>query len=201
MPALTPTGYAGRITWIGRVMDRDATLAAEPLQEAEVSYAGIAGEVHAGLTRPSCSRVVAQYPEGTEIRNVRQFSILSAEELAAIAAAMGVARLDPGWVGASLVVEGIPDLTHVPPSARLQGPDGVALVVDMENRPCHLPAKVIDDHAAGFGRRFKQAAEGRRGVTAWVEREGVLRVGDLLRLHIPDQPVWSELSRLREETP
>ncbi|MFO7758454.1 MAG: MOSC domain-containing protein [Roseovarius sp.] len=200
MPALTPTGYAGRITWIGRVTDRDATLAAEPLQEAEISYAGIAGEVHAGLTRPSCSRVVAQYPEGTEIRNVRQVSILSAEELAAITEAMGVARIDPAWVGASLVVEGIPDLTHVPPSARLQGPDGVALVVDMENRPCHLPAKVIDDHAAGFGRRFKRAAEGRRGVTAWVEREGVLRVGDMLRLHIPDQPVWSEMSRLREET-
>ena len=198
MPALKPTGYEGRITWIGRVTDRDATLAAEALQEVEVSYAGIPGEVHGGLTRPSCSRVVAQYPKGTEIRNVRQFSVLSVEELAAIANVMGVERLDPAWVGASLVVEGIPDLTHLPPSARLQGPDGVALVVDMENRPCHLPAKVIDAHAAGFGRRFKQAAEGRRGVTAWVGREGTLRVGNSLRLHIPDQPAWSELSRLHE---
>jgi len=59
---------------------------------------------------------------------------------------------------------------------------------------------VIDAHAAGFGRRFKQAAEGRRGVTAWVEREGVLRVGEMLRLHIPDQPAWSELSRVRDAT-
>ena len=200
MQALVPTGYAGRIRWIGRVADRDKTLAAEPLQEVEVSYAGIAGEAHGGLTRPSCSRVVAQYTKGTEIRNVRQFSVLSAEDLAVIAAKMGLERIDPGWVGASLVVEGIPDFTHVPPSARLQGPDGVALVVDMENRPCHLPAKVIDGYAAGFGRRFKQAAEGRRGVTAWVEREGVLRVGDMLRLHIPDQPVWSELSRVRDAT-
>lgn len=201
MPALKPTDYAGRVTWIGRVTDRETTLAAEALQQVEVTYAGIAGEVHGGLTRPSCSRVVAQYPKGTEIRNVRQFSVLSAEELAAIAATMGVEHLDPAWVGASLVVEGIPDLSHVPPSARLQGPDGVTLVVDMENRPCHLPAKVIDDHAAGYGRRFKQAAEGRRGVTAWVEREGVLSVGDSLRLHIPDQPVWSELSGLGETRP
>ena len=122
MQALVPTEYVGRIRWIGRVTDRDTSLAAEPLQEVEVSYAGIAGEAHGGLTRPSCSRVVAQYPKGTEIRNVRQFSILSAEDLAAIAATMGVDRLDPGWVGASLVVEGIPDFTHVPPSARLQGP-------------------------------------------------------------------------------
>ena len=190
MPALKPTDYTGRIAWIGRVADRAASLAAEPLGEVAVSYAGIAGEEHAGLTRPSCSRVVAQYPKGTEIRNVRQFSVLSVEELAAIAAKMGVERIEPAWVGASLVVEGIPDFTHLPPSSRLQGPDGVALVVDMENRPCHLPAKVIDAHLPGVGGRFKAAAQGRRGVTAWVEREGVLRLGEMLRLHVPDQRGW-----------
>jgi len=199
MPALKPTDYTGRITWIGRVSDRAASLAAEPLGHVAVSYAGIAGEEHAGLTRPSCSRVVAQYPKGTEIRNVRQFSVLSVEDLAAIAAKMGVERIDPAWVGASLVVEGIPDFTHLPPSSRLQGPDGMTLVVDMENRPCHLPAKVIDAHLPGVGGRFKAAAQGRRGVTAWVEREGVLRLGEMLRLHIPDQPVWSELARVRGE--
>ena len=197
MPALRPTDYTGRIAWIGRVADRASSLVAEPLSEVAVSYAGIAGEEHAGLTRPSCSRVVAQYPKGTEIRNVRQFSVLSVEDLAAIAAKMGVERIDPAWVGASLVVEGIPDFTHLPPSSRLQGPDGVTLVVDMENRPCHLPAKVIDAHLPGVGGRFKAAAQGRRGVTAWVEREGVLRLGEMLRLHIPDQPVWSELVRER----
>ena len=199
MPALKPTDYTGRITWIGRVSDRAASLAAESLGHVAVSYAGIAGEEHAGLTRPSCSRVVAQYPKGTEIRNVRQFSVLSVEDLAAIAAKMGVERIDPAWVGASLVVEGIPDFTHLPPSSRLQGPDGMTLVVDMENRPCHLPAKVIDAHLPGVGGRFKAAAKGRRGVTAWVEREGVLRLGEMLRLHIPDQPVWSELARVRGE--
>ena len=199
MPALKPTDYTGRITWIGRVSDRAASLAAEPLGHVAVSYAGIAGEEHAGLTRPSCSRVVAQYPKGTEIRNVRQFSVLSVEDLAAIAAKMGVERIDPAWIGASLVVEGIPDLSHLPPSSRLQGPDGMTLVVDMENRPCHLPAKVIDAHLPGVGGRFKAAAQGRRGVTAWVEREGVLRLGEMLRLHIPDQPAWSELARVRGE--
>jgi len=199
MPALKPTDYTGRITWIGRVSDRAASLAAESLGHVAVSYAGIAGEEHAGLTRPSCSRVVAQYPKGTEIRNVRQFSVLAVEDLAAIAAKMGVERIDPAWVGASLVVEGIPDFTHLPPSSRLQGPDGMTLVVDMENRPCHLPAKVIDAHLPGVGGRFKAAAKGRRGVTAWVEREGVLQLGEMLRLHIPDQPVWSELARVRGE--
>jgi hypothetical protein len=197
MPALLPTEYHGRITWLGRVAQRDQTLEAESLDAVDVTFAGVAGEEHAGLTRPSCSRVVSQHPRGTEIRNARQFSLLSTEDMAAIATAMGIARLDPGWLGASLVIEGIPDLSHLPPSSRLQGPDGMTLVVDMENRPCHLPAKVIEAHAPGFGAKFKRAALGRRGVTAWVEREGRLALGQMLRLHIPDQPVWSELSRAR----
>ena len=34
------------------------------------------------------------------------------------------------------------------------------------------------------------AAKGLRGVTAWVERPGCLRIGDPLRLHVPDQRPW-----------
>jgi hypothetical protein len=73
----------------------------------------------------------------------------------------------------------------------------VTLVVDMENRPCHLPAKVIDEDAPGHGKAFRAAAAGRRGVTAWVEREGWLRLGEVLRLHIPDQPAWPHLAAAR----
>ncbi len=39
-----------------------------------------------------------------------------------------------------------------------------------------------------------KSATGRRGVTAWVEREGALVLGDHLRLHIPDQPAWIGLA-------
>ncbi|MEL6517432.1 MAG: MOSC domain-containing protein [Pseudomonadota bacterium] len=197
MPALKPTDFTCRVTWLGFVPDREASLRSQAVTEAQVTFAGYAGEDHGGLTRPSCSRVISQHPRGTQIRNVRQFSVVSAEELAKIATKIGVEAMDPAWVGASLVVEGIPDFTHVPPSSRLQGPDGATLVIDMENRPCHLPAPVIDEDAPGHGRAFKTAAKGRRGVTAWVEREGTLRVGDELRLHIPDQPVWPHLTAAR----
>lgn len=197
MPALRPTDFTARVTWLGRVTDRDASLRAEALEAVTLTFAGIAGEAHGGLTRASCSRVTAQHPRGTEIRNVRQLSVVSAEELAEIAEAIGVARLDPGWVGASMVVEGIPAFTHLPPSSRLQSEAGTTLAIDMENRPCHLPAKVIDEDAPGHGKAFKAAAKGRRGVTAWVEREGPLAVGDILTLHIPDQPVWPHLDAAR----
>lgn len=197
MPALKPTDFTARITWLGYVPNREASLRSQSVPEAQVTFAGFAGEDHAGLTRPSCSRVSSQHPKGTTIRNVRQFSVVSAEELAAIAAKIGVEAMNPAWVGASIVVEGIPDFTQLPPSSRLQGPDGVTLVIDMENRPCHLPAPVIDADSPGHGRAFKTAARGKRGVTAWVEREGTLRVGDALRLHIPDQPVWPHLAAAR----
>ena len=120
-----------------------------------------------------------------------QLSILSAEEMAEVAAEMGLEAMDYAWVGASLVLEGIPDLTHLPPSSRLQGPDGVTLVVDMENLPCQEPAVTIEKARPGQGKTFKRAAEGKRGVTAWVEREGTLRLGDEIRLHIPAQRPWA----------
>lgn len=198
MPALIPTGFTATITYLGVNADRDAALATTPLAEMVLGFAGHDGESHAGLTRPSDSRVLSQYKRGTEIRNTRQVSILSAEDLRAIAADMGLAALDPRFVGASMVLDGIPDFTHIPPSSRLQcEATGTTLTVDMENRPCQLPAPVIEAAHPGSGKAFKAAARHRRGVTAWVEREGTLRLGAVLRLHIPDQPPWPHLEAAR----
>lgn len=198
MPALLPTRFRGEITWLGRVADRDAALESAALTEVMARFAGPDGEAHGGLTRPSCSRVLGQYKRNTTIRNVRQFSILSAEDLAAIAAQMGINDLDPALVGASMVISGIPDFSLIPPSSRLQAESGATLVVDMENRPCTLPARPIENRHPGFGNRFKPAAAGRRGVTAWVEAEGLLRVGQQITLHVPDQPAWPHLDSARQ---
>ncbi len=191
MPALKPTDHRGTITWLGIVTPRDQPdIKSDPLDTMELTFAGLAGEVHGGLTRPSCSRVTSQYPRGTEIRNVRQISIVSAEELAEIAEALDLTHLDPAWVGASVVVSGIPDFSHIPPSSRLQNQDGCTLTVDMQNRPCQFPGRAIEQVRPGHGQAFKSAAKGLRGVTAWVERPGTLRIGDTLNLHIPDQRHW-----------
>jgi len=194
MPALIPTDHYGTIVWLGyqpRPVQK-LVIHAEPLQEMPLTFGGLAGEVHAGETRPSCSRVLTQYPRGTTIRNVRQLSVVSAEEMAEVARIMGLAAMDYTWVGASAVVSGIPDFTHLPPSSRLaiEG-GGPTLTIDMLNLPCHEPAATIERARPGFGKGFKPAAEGRRGVTAWVEREGTLRLGQRLRLHIPAQRTWT----------
>ena len=114
-----------------------------------------------GLTRPSCSRVLSQYERGTEIRNVRQLSLVSEEELSAIADEMGIAQLDPSWIGAS-VVRGIPDFSHVPPST-VANEAGTTLTIDMQNRPCHLPWRKLR-WITPMRQGFKAAAWGRRGV-------------------------------------
>ena len=192
MPALVPTHHTGKIVWLGRVPHRDAkAIVSEPLREMDLSFAGLAGEFHAGLTRASCSRVTSQYPRGTEIRNVRQVSVVAAEELALIAEKLGLVAVEPAWLGASVVIEGIPDFSHIPPSSRLQAEGGATLTVDMQNRPCQYPAMTMEAAGAAGAKGFKTAARGLRGVTAWVEREGRLALGDTMRLHVPDQRGWA----------
>ncbi|MEM8979682.1 MAG: sulfurase [Pseudomonadota bacterium] len=197
MPALKPTEFYGEITFLGAVPDRKAALASLALSSVDLTFAGYHDEDHAGLTRLSCSRVISQHPKNTEIRNVRQLSAVSHEEMQEVASQIGVEEFDPRWVGASLVLKGLPDFTHLPPSSRLQSEAGTTLVVDMENRPCHLPAPVIEADAPGAGKAFKTAAKNRRGVTLWVEREGPLRLKEKLRLHIPDQRAWQHLEAAR----
>ena len=197
MPAIIPTEFYGTITWLGRVADREAALESAALPEIFAGFDGPEGEAHGGINRPACSRVAALYKRDHPIRNTRQFSVLAAEDLAQIAAHMGLPSLDPALVGASLVIAGIPDFSHLPPSSRLQAEGGATLVVDMENRPCTLPARPIENRHAGFGARFKPAAQHRRGVTAWVEREGIFLLGEKIRLHVPDQRAWDYLEEAR----
>ncbi|KIC10674.1 sulfurase [Leisingera sp. ANG-M1] len=189
MPVLRDSGFQGEVTWLGLVPAASG-LQSVPSDRLQLGFGGISGERHEGENRSSCVRVRNLYPEGTEIRNVRQISILSEEELALIAADMEMERIDPVHLGATIVLRGIPDFTFVPPSSRLQGPDGVTLTVDMENRPCVLPGREIEKDHSGFGARFKPAAQNRRGITAWVERPGALSLGEKLSLFVPDQRSW-----------
>ncbi|MFZ5965283.1 MOSC domain-containing protein [Thalassococcus sp. BH17M4-6] len=197
MPALKPTTFSATIRWLGQVPETGEGIRSVPVQALELDWDGAVGERHRGATRPSCSRMLQQYPRGTEIRNVRQLAIASVEEMADIAARMGLDKIAPEWLGASMVIEGLPDFSHLPPSSRLQGPDGVMLTVDIQNRPCQLPAREIERAHPGHGKHFKPAAQGRRGVTAWVERPGRLAVGDSLQVHIPDQRAWNHVEAAR----
>ena len=193
MPILKPTQFTARITYLGRVQTSAPMLWSEPADTLTATFAGIDGEVHAGITVPSCSRMTAQYPEATTIANTRQLSILSAEELQLIATAMGLPSLSPSLLGVTMLLDGIPDFSHIPPGSRLQAASGATIVVNLNNRPCTVPLKAIEAAHPGYGAKFKPAANGLRGIVAWVERQGPLHLGDTVRLHIPDQRPWAHL--------
>lgn len=190
MPILRPTNIQGRVEAVLVNPDRDATLEKGRVDEVRATYEGFEGDCHSGLTRGACVRVKAQYAKGTEIRNTRQISVLSAEELGEVADMMGISGIEPEWVGANLLLSGIPDFTLLPPSSRLIFDSGASLVVDMENGPCKFPGDVIEEYHPGKGGLFANKARGKRGVTCWVEREGVIRSGDKVALHIPPQRIW-----------
>lgn len=191
MPILKKTGVAGRVVTVLANTRQDEALEKYRAGAVKATYAGFEGDSHSGLTRQSCVRVKQQYGIGAEIRNVRQISILSREELAEVAATMKIPEVLPEWVGANLLLDGIPEFTQIPPSTRLIFAGGASLVVDMENGPCKYPGDVIEKHHPGHGQLFARAALGKRGVTAWVEREGEIREGDSVEVHIPPQRIWA----------
>jgi MOSC domain-containing protein YiiM len=146
---------------------------------------GPEGDCHAGLTRASDSRTLQLYRRNTEIRNVRQITILSLEELAETARELGIPHIDPAWFGANMVVSGIPDLTLLLPSTRFQFPSGAVLVNDMENLPCSQIAAVVAGHHPDVQFAVVKAATHRRGLTCWAEREGEINVGDSITTWLP----------------
>ncbi len=167
-----------KVTFLGTA-DQPGTFLTRPVSRLDLTYAGIEGDRHAGLTAPAGVRQEYLDPE-VVVRNTRQLSLVSAEELAAIAQALAVPFLEPAWLGANLCLEGAPALTATGPATRLRFPSGAVLCVDGDNAPCKLTgtavARALDDPA--LASRFVKAAHRRRGLVAWVEREGALQVGD-----------------------
>lgn len=167
--------------------DSSQSIVSIPLERVDAGFAGFPGDTHSGLTRAACTRFPYLYEEGAEIRNSRQLTIVSSEELYEIAAGLEIDELPAAWLGANIELCGIPSLSLLPPSTRLVFASKATLVVDLENRPCIYPAKVIDSHHPGKGRRFIRQAMHKRGITAWVEREGVIECGDLVEVYFPEQ--------------
>jgi len=143
MTALVATEYSAQIVWLGVVTQRKSVeLQTEARSFIKIDWNGVLGSAHSGRTRLSDVRVSQQHDKGTEISNVRQLSIVSQEDIEQISAGMCMAQFDPSWLGANLVVSGLPDFSHLPPSSRLQSANGTTLIVDMQNHPCHQIARL-----------------------------------------------------------
>ncbi len=190
---LSKAPFVGRTRKLLLGGDREAGLEKADVPHLELLFSGIKGDMHAGLTRKSDIRTIKQYARDTDIRNVRQLTIVSEEELAEIAGLMGIPEMKAEWLGANIVTAGIPDLTLLPPSTRLQFPSGATIVVDMENFPCRQVADVVAQHHPEPKAGFVPSGMHKRGVTAWVEREGIITGGDDITLWLPPQRLYAHM--------
>ncbi|MBL8575233.1 MAG: MOSC domain-containing protein [Hyphomicrobiaceae bacterium] len=154
--------------------------------ELFLSFDGIRGDRHAGRTRESDART-PWHGRGKDIANTRQVSLLSVEELAEIAAALGLGALEAHWVGANVLVEGMAGFTQLPSASRLMWPSGATLFVTEPNAPCrHAGAAVAKAHGRpGIELEFAKVAKGKRGLVALVEREGAIHAGEAIRIVPP----------------
>ncbi len=177
---------------VGYSQDKSAAVSTRQPQ-VNVTFDGFEGDRHSGRTLLAGGHVT-RYPRGTELRNDRQVSIVSVEELAQIREALGVPDdLLPEWLSANLLLEGLPKLTQLPPSTRLFFARGATLVVAQANMPCTTPGKFLRDryNRADLELLFPKVALERRGLVAYVERPGVIAEGDEVQAEVPTQVIYT----------
>ncbi|MCQ8873474.1 MOSC domain-containing protein [Mesorhizobium sp. LMG17149] len=164
------------------------------VDELRLGFDGISGDFHAGPTRRSGGRE-PWYPRGTEMRNERQLSIVAADELAIVAERMGLAEIKPEWIGANLVIEGVPNLSMLPAGTLLFFKGGVTLKVDAQNGPCRIAGRSIAENAGmadveAGALLFPKMAKRLRGVVAWVEKPGTVRASEEISVRVPEQWIY-----------
>ncbi|MCB1492355.1 MAG: molybdenum cofactor sulfurase [Rhodobiaceae bacterium] len=164
-----------------------------PAETLDLTYEGIPGDRHAGITRPSGSRE-PWYPRGTEMRNERQITILSPQDLAETAAGMEIDRIDPEWIGGNILLDGVDRLSFLPAGTLLFFENGVTLAVQAMNGPCRFSGAAIAKRYPGrdgLDLLFPKVAKRTRGLLAWVEKPGTLTLGEVVRVAIPEQWIYA----------
>jgi hypothetical protein len=134
----------GRV--VGTFAARGKDFVTQAADQLKLGFEGIERDIHAGHVRQSSSRE-PWYPRGTELRNERQLSIVAPDELGIVAERMGIGEIKAEWIGANLVLDGIPKLSMLPPGTLLFFENGVTIKVDAQNGPCKIAGKSIAEHA------------------------------------------------------
>ena len=165
-----------------------------PVEELRLGFDGISSDFHAGATRRSGGRE-PWYPRGTEMRNERQLSIVAADELAIVAERMGLVQIKPEWIGANLLIEGVPNLSMLPAGTLLFFKGGVTIKVDAQNGPCRIAGRSIAQNAGmadieAGALLFPKSAKRLRGLVAWVEKPGTIKAGEEISVRVPEQWIY-----------
>jgi hypothetical protein len=145
---------------------------------------GVVGDRHTGPTRVRGN--------GEVVTNLRQFTIVSSEELGRAASALGAPYIDPAWINANLCLTGPAAAaltTTLVPGTLLLATDGQPLLrIEGVTEPCVEAGAMIASqfpHLPIDGKRFPKAAMGLRGVFGAVVQDGTIAIGDRLAVSLP----------------
>lgn len=164
------------------------------VEALRLGFEGIEGDFHAGFTRRSGGRE-PWYPRGTEMRNERQLTLVAPDELAIVAERMELPEIKPEWIGANLLIDGLPQLSMLPAGTLLFFEGGVTLKIEGQNHPCRISGRSIAENAGmpdldAGGLLFPKMAKRLRGLVAWVEKPGTVRSGEAISVRVPEQWVY-----------
>ena len=177
-------------------------LSKEAHDTIDVQLDGIVGDKHRGYVR-RCWDGGDKQPKDSPRRNERQWSAVSVEELAEVAAEMGSGDdITAASVGTNLCLSGVPELSRLPKGTLLSFPSGAELIVEEYNPPCkYMSEKQANLHKKSDGTAisataFSKAAKLKRGIVGVVEVAGPISAGDEVTVTVYAHPSW--LSRSAE---
>ena len=168
--------------------DGDDYFVTEPRTELELNTQGVVGDRHYGCETISGGRFTTLYKRGTPVRNNRQWSAISPQEVMDIAKNLGIeGKLTPELLGMNFLIEGVERLSELPPmtylifspheefAPRLE--EDVVLVVYGQALPCTVAGKALVEPCgdASLEQRFPKGALGLRVTTGWVEKGVIIR--------------------------
>jgi hypothetical protein len=183
---------AGRVNGLFVASGRD--FVTQEVPSLALGFDGISGDFHQGCTRRSSGRE-PWYPRRTEIRNERQLSLVAPDELAEVARQMDLPEVRSEWIGANLLIGGVPHFSMLPAGTLMFFAGGATLKVDAQNGPCKLAGRALAQHAgmvdvAAGALLFAKVAKRLRGLVAWVEKPGTIRQGEAVSLRLPEQWIY-----------
>lgn len=180
---------------LGLYIGLEGTHLSEKTDKIVCRLDGIEGDRHRQSSKPAGAQEKHIVEKYRTVANFRQVTIVTKEEMDAVAKSLEVPSLYAEDFSANIVLCNIEDFTRLPPEYYLvfsntRKETHAVLRIMGENRPCVVAGGNMEarypDHKS-IQSRFVKAALGRRGQVAVVYAEGVIRQGDTVTL-VPHQP-------------
>lgn len=188
----TDTIHTGTVTFLGvsppaKRSDGPGYLETQPCQQLTCDLEGLKGDRHHGLALRSGGRQKTVYARGTSIRNNRQWTAISGEELATIQHNLGLKEtVEAAHIGFNTQIDGLGSITQLPPLTHLvfsphstfeaKRPEDVVWVVYAEVLPCEIAGSALAHRFQDpkLASAFPKASLGLRGCTGYVDKGGFI---------------------------